>query len=63
MTNLRVFIVRVDAEDKWEAGRVPNKLTRLLLSSDSPIPLCRGVRPRGSDVDSPACKALRAGAT
>ena len=60
MTKLRVSTVRADAEAKWEAGRAPNKTTRLLLSSDSPAPLSRSIRPLGSDDDSPACNARRA---
>ena len=59
MTKLRVFTIRADAEAKWEAGCALNKMTWLLLSSDSPAPLYRSVLPRGS-VDSPACKAHRA---
>ena len=55
MNKLWVFTVRADAEAKWEAGRVPIKTTRLLLSSDSPAPLYRSIRPQGS-----VCKARRA---
>ena len=61
MTKLRVSTVRADAEAKWEASRAPNKTTRLLLSSDSPAPLSRSIRPLGSDDDSPACNALSSG--
>ena len=63
VTKLRVFTVRADDEAKWEAGRAPNSTTRLLPSSDSLTSLPRSIRPRGSDVDSPACKARRAGST
>ena len=59
MTKLRVFTVRADAESKWEAGRAPNNMTWLLLSPESPAQLSRSIRPRGSDDDSPACKARR----
>ena len=60
MAKLRVFTIQADAESKWEAGRTPNKATRLPLSLDSPAPLSRSIRPLGSDDDSPACKAHRA---
>ena len=61
MTKLQVFTIRAAAEAKWEAGRAPNTTTRLLPSSDSPTLLPHSIRPRGSNNNSQACKARRAG--
>ena len=54
MTKLWELTVRAVDEAKWEASRVPNQAPRLPLSSDSPAPLYRSIRPQGSDDDSPA---------
>ena len=60
MTKLRVFTIRAHAEATCETGCSPNKTTWLLLSTYSPAPLSRAIRPPVLDDDYPACKARRA---
>ena len=54
MAKLRSFTARAEAEARWEAGRLPIRKTQLPTVSYALI------RPRGSDDESPVCKARRA---
>ena len=54
--NFGYFTARAEAEARWEAGRLLIRKTQLLAVSDT----LRSIRPRGSDDESPVCKAHRA---
>ena len=56
MAKLRSFTARAEAEARWDAGRLLIRKTQLLAVSDT----LRSIRPRGSDDESPVCKARRA---
>ena len=55
MAKLRSFTARAEAEARWEAGRLPIRKSHLPAVSVT----LRSIRPRGSDDESPVCKARR----